>query len=205
MPNLGCASCRRAGEKLFLKGERCNTPKCAITRRSYAPGIHGQKGGRRSEYGIQLNEKQKVKRIYGLRERQFRNYYEKATKQEGVTGEKMLTGLERRLDNVIYRLQLAGSRSDARQLVSHKHVMVNGQSVNIPSYQVRIGDVITLSKKSMERESFKTRLKKVDAKHVPAWIEFDAKKPEAKVINLPQSGDVDHQPQMQLIVEFYSR
>ena len=202
----GCASCRRAGEKLFLKGERCFSPKCAITRRAYAPGQHGQKGGgRRSEYGIQLNEKQKVKGIYGVRERQFRKYYEKAIRKEGVTGDIMLTTLERRLDNVVYRLGLAGSRREARQLVSHKHFALNGTLTNIPSHEIRVGDVVTIKDTSLKSPSFQERLKKMDIKSLPKWVEFDAAKGEVTIIALPAVTDVDHQPQMQLIIEFYSR
>jgi small subunit ribosomal protein S4 len=203
---MGCAACRRAGEKLFLKGERCFSPKCALTRRGYAPGQHGAKGsGRRSEYGTQLAEKQKVKRIYGLRERQFRKYYEAATTKEGVTGNIVLTTLERRLDNVVYRLGLAGSRRDARQLVSHKHFQVNGRTVNIPSFQVKAGDVVSVKANSLATPSFQLRMKKLESHKAPAWLEFDLKNASARVMNVPEITDVDHQPQMQLIVEFYSR
>lgn len=202
---LGCMMCRRAGEKLFLKGERCFTAKCAITRRNYAPGMHGQKGSRRSEFGTQLNEKQKVKRIYGLRERQFRGYYEEAARREGVTGNLMLEALERRLDNVVYKMQLAGSRREARQLVSHKHFMVNGRPVNIPSMQIRAEDVVAVKPSSLALPSFKERLSKIDENKIVPWLQVDSKKGTAKIAALPTMEDIDHQSQMQLIVEFYSR
>lgn len=201
----GCASCRSVGEKLFLKGERCFSPKCAITRRNYAPGQHGAKGKRKSEYGVQLNEKQKVKDIYGVRERQFRNYFEKAIRKEGVTGDIMLATLERRIDNIVYRMGLGSSRREARQLVSHKHFAVNGTLVNIPSQELKAGDVITIKPSSFKSASFQERLKKIDQKALPKWLEFDAKKGEAKLIALPTAKEIDHQPQMQLIIEFYSR
>ncbi len=201
----GCASCRSAGEKLFLKGERCFSPKCAITRRNYGPGQHGAKGKRKSEYGVQLAEKQKVKDIYGLRERQFRKYFESAIRKEGVTGDVMLGTLERRLDNVVYRLGLGGSRREARQMVSHKHFAVNGTLVNIPSQELRVGDVVTVKPATLNTASFQERLKKLDNKALPKWVEFDAKKGEAKLIALPSAKEIDHQPQMQLIIEFYSR
>lgn len=201
----GCASCRAAGEKLFLKGERCFSPKCAITRRNYGPGQHGAKGKRKSEYGVQLSEKQKVKDIYGIRERQFRNYFERAIRKEGVTGDVMLATLERRIDNIVYRLGFGSSRREARQLVSHKHFAVNGTLVNIPSQELKVGDVLTVKPSTLKTQAFQDRMKKIDQKSLPKWVEFDAAKGEAKILALPEAKDIDHQPQMQLIIEFYSR
>lgn len=200
-----CRICRRENLKMFLKGDRCYSDKCAFERRSYRPGQHGQGRGKRSEYGIQLREKQKVKRIYGLRERQFRRYYEMCSKKEGVTGNLMLERLEKRIDNTIYRLQLASSRKDARQLVDHRHVKINGKYISSPSQEVNVGDEIALRERTWARPSMKNRLKKIDARALPKWIDFDMKKGVAKILALPTADQVDHQPNMQLIIEFYSR
>jgi small subunit ribosomal protein S4 len=174
-----CRLCRRESLKLYLKGDRCFTPKCAIERRAYPPGQHGQGRKKVSEYGLQLREKQKARRIYGILENQFRRYFEKAERQPGVTGENLLRLLERRLDNVIYRLGLGSSRSEARQLVRHGHFMVNGRKVNIPSYLIRVGDVITVREKSKESPRIKELLERAGDRTPPAWLELDAEQARA--------------------------
>jgi len=200
-----CKICRREGEKLHLKGERCNSPKCAMIKRAYPPGQHGEKGGRLTGYGRQLRAKQKVKRIYGIRERQFRRYYSEATRQEGVTGDILLSLLERRLDNVIYRLGMAPSRRSARLLVNHASFNVNGKKISIPSYSVKSGDTITV-RDSKQKNKYFTELKKVlTNKNLSDWLSLDPKKLEAKVVSLPTKSDVDLAADMQLIVELYSR
>src|SRR5690554_2205721 len=200
-----CRICRREGEKLYLKGERCYTDKCAIDRRPYPPGEHGQGRHKQSEYGLQLREKQKVRRIYGILEKQFRNYFEKAEKTPGITGENFLQILERRLDNVVYRLGFATSRNEARQFVLHGHILVNGRKVNIPSYQVDVDDLITIKEKS--RKS--TRLKEVFEFNaeitVPKWLSVNMEKGEGKILALPDREDIDYPVEEHLIVEFYSR
>ena len=203
--NSKCRLCRREGEKLLLKGERCNSPKCAMVKRSFPPGMHGEKGGRQTQYGRQLRAKQKVKRIYGLRERQFRVYYEDASKRTGVTGDLVLQTLERRLDNVIYRLGFAVSRSQARQLVNHAAISVNNQRVDIPSFQVKAGDVITVSKTKQNKKYFSNLAKKLSNKNLPEWLELDVKKMTGKILAQPTKSDVDLSADMQLIVELYSR
>jgi small subunit ribosomal protein S4 len=191
--------------KLFLKGERCLSDKCAFERRSYGPGVHGQRQRKQSEYGVRLREKQKVKRLYGLLEKQFRNYYHRAARQKGITGENLLRLLERRLDNVVYRLGLAHSRKQARQLVRHNHLLVNGRKVNIPSYIVNQGDKVAVKEKSRKLEAFLTALERVDARGVPAWLEIDREQARGVVLNLPAREDIDQDIQEQLIIELYSK
>ncbi len=200
-----CKLCRREGMKLFLKGERCLSDKCAFERRSYGPGVHGQRQRKQSEYGVRLREKQKVKRLYGLLEKQFRNYYHRAARQKGITGEYLLRVLERRLDNVVYRLGLAHSRKQARQLVRHNHLLVNGRKVNIPSYIVNQGDKVAVKEKSRKLEAFLTALERVDARGVPAWLEIDREQARGVVLNLPAREDIDQDIQEQLIIELYSK
>lgn len=200
-----CRLCRREGEKLFLKGERCATPKCAMVRRSYAPGVHGEKGGRLSEYGQQLRAKQKVKRIYGLMEKQFRRYYEMATRQKGVTGEMLLRLLECRLDNVIYRSGLAASRNLARQLVGHGAILVNKRKATRPNYLVKPGDEITVSEAKLKNKYFSALSKKITPKSLPAWLTLDTKNLKVKISQWPTQADVDLSVDTQLIVELYSR
>ncbi|NSW77030.1 MAG: 30S ribosomal protein S4 [Candidatus Atribacteria bacterium] len=200
-----CRLCRRQGVKLFLKGPRCYTDKCAFERRPFAPGIH--KGGRRklSGYGLQLREKQRVRFIYGITERQFENYFERATRMPGVTGENLLSLLERRLDNVIFRLGLSDSRIEARQIVSHGHVKVNGERVNIPSYLVEEGDVIELSDSGKENGKIKEILEEKESVPTPGWLEFDKNSLQGKILRNPRREDIDYPVQEQLIVEFYSK
>jgi small subunit ribosomal protein S4 len=201
-----CRLCRREGLKLFLKGERCYTEKCSFDRRAYAPGQHGQaRKGKVSEFGRQLREKQKVKRMYGLVEKQFRHYYDLASKKQGVTGENLLRYLDIRLDNVMFRMGFSVSRSEARQLVRHSHVLVNGRKVNIPSYLVRQGDVIELREKSREHARVIEALDGVDRRGVPAWLEVERKALKGKVITLPQRADITAPIEERLIVELYSK
>lgn len=199
-----CRRCRRAGEKLFLKGEKCYKEKCPVARRAYAPGQHGQQRSKLSEYALQLSEKQKTKRFYGILERQFRKYFEMAFKKQGVTGENLLKILERRLDNVVYRMGLADSRAQARQFVRHNHITVNGKKVNIPSYLVRVGDVIALKEKSRGISIIKEILES-NSIRAPKWIEVDVANFSCKIIALPEREDVDLQVLEHLIVELYSK
>jgi small subunit ribosomal protein S4 len=198
-----CKLCRREGTKLYLKGDRCYTDKCAIARRAYAPGQHGQSRKKIGNYGMQLREKQKAKRIYGLLEAQFRKTYDEADKLKGKTGENLLILLERRIDNVVYRLGFAGSRPEARQLVRHGHFTVNGVKVNIPSYVVNSGDVVTVKSKSTQSDKFKA-IAEV-ATNVPKWLTVDKDKMEGQVVALPQREDIDIPVNETLIVELYSR
>ncbi len=201
-----CDRCRRLGEKLFLKGDRCFTPKCAFTRRSYAPGQHGQGSfNRLSEFGQQLREKQKARNSYDVLERQFREYFETASKQKGVTGDNLLGLLERRLDNVVYRMQLAKSRRTARQLIRHGHIVVNDNPNNLPSYQVKVGDVVTVAEKSLKMPYFEIQEKGMQTKMVPGWLDLDTKNLSAEVTGIPGSADVEQEINVQQIVEFYSR
>ena len=203
-----CRICRREGCKLFLKGERCTSGKCPFDKKNAAtiPGQHGANQKRRprlSGYGLQLREKQKVKKAYGLLEKQFKKYYIEAERQKGVTGETMLSLIERRLDNVVYRMGIGVSRAESRQIVNHGHILVNGKNVNIPSYSVKKGDVIAIKENSKELEMFK-QLK--GAKIVtPKWVEFDTESLTGKVIDLPQRDDIDMAIQEHLIIELYSR
>lgn len=200
-----CRLCRREGEKLFLKGERCYSDKCSIDRRAYAPGQHGQGRKKNSEYGLQLRAKQKARRYYGVNEVQFRHYFEVAERKAGVTGENMLRILESRLDNVVYRIGLASSRAEARQLVGHGHFEVNGHRVDIASYLVKAGDVITVCEKSRGNEKVKAVAEANSSRPVPTWIDANRETMEAKIINLPERDMIDAPIEEQLIVEFYSR
>ena len=202
-----CRQCRREGTKLFLKGEKCYSDKCPVTRRTYAPGQHGAGAGRKrvKEYGLQLREKQKAKRYYGILEKQFKNYFVIADKKEGQTGENLLTIIERRLDNVIYRMGLAESRKEARQFVLHGHFRLNGANVNIPSLIVNQGDVISLKDKSRKSEKFKVLIEDIAGKSLPKWLELDKEAISVKVIALPQRDDVDFPFEEHLIVEHYSK
>ena len=198
-----CKLCRREGCKLFLKGERCLTKKCAMERRPVAPGVHGQSRKKQTEYCLQLREKQKVKRAYGLLEKQFRMYYETANNMKGIVGENMLSLLERRLDNVVYRMGIGASRAQARQIVNHGHITVNGKRVNIPSYQVSVNDVIAIKENKEGLAMFK-ELKDVKVV-MPKWLEFDANKLSGKINALPQRDDIDLSIKEHLIVELYSK
>ena len=201
-----CKLCRREGQKLFLKGERCYTGKCALDRRSYAPGQHGQARMKKSsEYGKQLRTKQVAKRYYSVLEGQFRHYFELAEKMPGAAGENLLTLLESRLDNVIYRMGLASSRAEARQLVGHKHFSVNGRTVNIPSFLVKPGMVIAVREKSRSLDKIKAIVEANSARPVPAWLDMDKSKLEAKVVALAKREDIDLAIEETLIVELYSK
>lgn len=201
-----CRQCRREGMKLFLKGDRCYSAKCAVTKRHTPPGQHGQARAKKmSEYGIQLREKQKCRRTYGVLESQFRKYYTMATNMRGVTGENMLGLLERRLDNVIYRLNLADSRPQARQLVNHGHFRVDGKKVDIPSYLVKPGQVITVRERSRDLDHLKELREQGAAKPIPKWLDLDAANLTGKVVALPQRDDIDLTIEEHLIIEFYSR
>ena len=199
-----CRMCRREGQKLFLKGDRCYT-KCALENRSYPPGQHGQGRSKSSEYGQQLREKQKAKRYYGVLESQFRSYYEMAERRQGKTGENLLSILECRLDNVVYRLGFAMSRAEARQMVSHGHFTVNGRKVNIPSYQVKPGMVITLKESSRGLEKIKANIEANSSSPAPKWLEYDANNQIAKVVGVPARDDIDLPIEEHLIVELYSK
>ena len=200
-----CKLCRREGMKLYLKGDRCYTDKCAVGRRAYAPGQHGQSRKKPSEYGLQLREKQKVKRVYGILEKQFRLLFAEADRQKGVTGENMLRLLELRLDNVVYRMGFGDSRKEARQLVRHGHFTVNGKKVDIPSYQVKLNDLITVKPASKASDKFKALTEGAMAKTAPQWLSVNAEMMEARVIILPAREDIDIPIQEHLIVELYSR
>ena len=204
--NAVCRLCRRQGEKLFLKGTKCFTEKCPITKRAYAPGQHGQ--GRKqklSNYGVQLKEKQKVKRMYGVLERQFRRYFHMASKTKGVTGKVLLQLLERRLDNVVFRMGLGLSRSQARQIVRHNQIAVNGQRVNIPSYLVDKDDLVQVKTKEKALKKIKETLEVSKDRTVPGWLEFNRPDLSAKVVRLPEKEDIPQTIQEQLIVELYSK
>ena len=200
-----CKLCRREGEKLFLKGERCYTDKCAFDRRPYPSGQHGQRCTKVTEYGIRLREKQKVRRIYGVLERQFRRYFAEADRVKGVTGENLLALLERRLDSVCYRIGFAATRSDGRQLVRHGHVKVNGKVVSIPSYLVKPNDTITVHDRSKELSRLTQSLEAVERRGVPEWLELDKGTQTAKVRSNPVREAITLPIREQLIVEFYSR
>jgi small subunit ribosomal protein S4 len=201
-----CRLCRREGQKLFLKGDRCYTDKCSLERRGYAPGMHGNARNKKlSEYGMQMREKQKAKRYYGVLESQFRDYFEKANKMSGMTGENLLAILETRMDNVAYRLGFAMSRAEARQLVRHGHFNVNGRKVDIPSFLVKPGDVIELKEGSRSLNKFKGTLEANASRVIPKWIEFDRDKNTAKVVAVPTREDIDLPIEEHLIVELYSK
>lgn len=201
-----CKQCRRAGEKLFLKGEKCEGAKCTLVKRNFAPGVHGNKGFKRlTNYGKQLAEKQKAKRMYGLREKQFRNYFEKSFKKVGKTGELLFGMLENRLDNTVYRLGFAKSRSNARQVVGHGHIEVNGSKVDIPSYQVKVGDIITIKEKAMKSAFFESLKPEIEKKEVVPWLSLDKKEFKGKITGTPNLSDVALNIDWQSIVEFYSK
>ena len=200
-----CKECRREGCKLYLKGDRCLSDKCAFNRRSTVPGQHGAARKKVSEYGMQMREKQKTRRYYGVLEKQFRLYYKMAEKKEGMTGENLLILLERRLDNVVYRMGMAGSRKEARQLVLHGHFTVNGHKANIPSILVKAGDVVAVKESRRDSEKIKGLAENMDSKHHPKWIETDASNMSAKIVALPQRDDIDFDFNEQLIVELYSK
>lgn len=200
-----CKKCRREGEKLFLKGDKCLSSACPMVKRNYPPGVHGPKGKPRlTEYGQQLREKQKAKRIYNLLEQQFLNYYKKALQTKGKSTDNLFQLLELRLDNVVYRLNFAKSRSSARQLISHKHFKVNGKSINIPSYQLKVGDEISIKEKSLKSNQF-IELQKIIKKETPEWLSLDPKDLKGKVIGLPDLDKEKVGIDFRLIIEFYSR
>ncbi|MDK2921232.1 MAG: small subunit ribosomal protein [Desulfonauticus sp.] len=200
-----CRLCRREGTKLFLKGDRCFTDKCAFERRPFAPGMHGRMRKKLTDYALQLREKQKVKRLYGVLEKQFKNYFKEAARQKGATGANLLILLERRLDNVVYRLGMAESRIQARQLVRHGHFLVNGRKVNIPSFLVKENDVIEVKAKSKEKLIFKNALETLARKGIPAWLEVDEGNLKGVVKAMPTREDVTFPINEQLIVELYSK
>ncbi len=200
-----CKLCRREGKKLFLKGARCYSGKCALERRSYAPGQHGQSRKKTSEYGLQLRAKQTAKRYYGVQESQFHKYFLMAERKQGVTGENLLRICESRLDNVVYLLGWANSRAEARQLVTHGHFTVNGKKVAIPSYLLKAGDALGIKASSMDSEKFKAVLEANDARPVPQWLDLDKENVTAKVIALPERDQIEAPVEEHLIVEFYSK
>lgn len=200
-----CRRCRREGEKLFLKGDRCYTDKCGLERRRYAPGLHRQDSGKLSDYSLQLREKQKVKQIYGIMERQFKRYFYIAQRMKGVTGSNLLQLLERRLDNVVYRSGFASDRRQARQLVTHGHFRVNGRKVNIPSYLVRPGDIIEPKESSKNLTVVQESISKAEHRGFPPWVEMDVKNLRGKLLYLPSREEIALPVQEQLVVELYSR
>jgi len=200
-----CRLCRRENTKLYLKGDRCYSDKCSYERRSYAPGQHGQARTKYSDYGIQLREKQKVKRMYGLLERQFKNYFKRAERQKGITGTNLLILLERRLDVVVFRLGFANSLAQARQLVRHNHFLVNGKKVNIPSYLVKVGDVIEVKEKSRQVPPIVEALEALPRRGVPGWLELDKENFRGTVKTYPTREDITMPIKEQLIVELYSK
>ena len=200
-----CKLCRREGTKLFLKGERCTSGKCALDRRSTAPGQHGAANKKQREYGMHLREKQKTKRYYGVLEKQFKNYFVEADRKEGMTGENLICLLERRFDNVVYRMGFASSHKEARQLVIHGHFTINGKKVNIPSLIVKAGDVIAVKESSRSSSKFKALAEAAASANAPKWLEVKADEMRATVLNLPAREDVDFDFNEQLIVEFYSK
>ena len=201
-----CRLCRREGMKLFLKGERCYTEKCAIEKRNFAPGQHGKtRKAKLAGYGLQLREKQKVKRIYGVLEDQFRGYFEEADRSKGITGVTLLQLLERRLDNVIYRLGLSTSRSQARQLVRHGHFLINGKKVDIPSYSLKQGDVVTILGRSQKNPTIEHAMSEVKGRGIPEWLSYDAASLSGRVVSVPTREQINLPVQEQLIVELYSK
>lgn len=201
-----CRLCRREGQKLFLKGDRCYTDKCSLERRAYAPGMHGNGRNKKlSEYGLQLREKQKAKFIYGVLEKQFRGYFKRAKSMEGQTGENLMTILETRLDNVVFRLGFARTRKEARQMVTHGHICVNGRRVDIPSFRVRPGELVSVAPKAKELLVVKSALVSNERVQVPAWLEIDIEKLQGSVLSLPTRDQIDLDINEQLIVELYSK
>ncbi|MGI6248111.1 MAG: 30S ribosomal protein S4 [Acutalibacteraceae bacterium] len=200
-----CKLCRREGKKLFLKGERCYTGKCSLERRAYAPGQHGQGRKKASEYGLQLRAKQQARRYYGIQEGQFHRYFIMAERKEGMTGENLLRFCETRMDNVVFLLGWANSRAEARQLVTHGHFRVNGKKVDIPSFLVKVGDLISIKAKSKDSEKFKTILENGGSRPVPEWLELNKETQEAKVLAMPEREQMSVPVEEHLIVEFYSK
>ena len=200
-----CKLCRREGTKLFLKGDRCTSGKCALDRRSSAPGQHGAANKKQREYGMHLREKQKTRRYYGVLEKQFKNYFAEADRKEGMTGENLLKLIERRLDNVVYRMGMAESRKEARQLVLHEHFELNGKKVNIPSIIVRAGDVVTVRENFRSSAKCKSLVEGLQTKTAPKWLDVDKTALSAKVVALPAREDIDFEINEQMIVEFYSK
>lgn len=200
-----CRLCRRESEKLFLKGDRCLTDKCAVERRKYAPGQHGQRRRKFSDYSLQLREKQKAKETYGILEKQFRLYYFKAEKMSGVTGTNLLQLLERRLDNIVFRMGFAANRRQARQLVLHGHFTVNGGRVNIPSFLIRTGDIVVPRDKSKKLAAIEENIAKIEHRGLPGWIEMDVNKLTGKVLNYPSRDEIEIPVKEQLIIELYSK
>ncbi len=200
-----CRQCRREGTKLFLKGDRCYSEKCSLTLRHTPPGMHGQGRRKQSNYGVQLREKQKVRRAYGIMEKQFAQYYEKASNMRGITGDNMLSLIERRLDNAAYRLNFGESRPMARQMVTHGHILVNGKKVDIASYEIKLGDVISVRDASKDVPFFKTLREQGAKRSIPQWLELDAENLSGKVVALPKREDIDLTIEEHLIVEYYSR
>lgn len=200
-----CRLCRREKMCLFLKGDRCYTDKCGFQRRTYPPGQHGQSRGKISDYGLQLREKQKVKRMYGLLEAQFRGYFERAERQQGVTGTNLLILLERRLDNVVYRLGFANSRNQARQLVRHNHILINGQKVTLPSYLLKVGDTVQVAEKSRQKPAVRDALEAAARRGLPSWLELRKEEARGRLVMLPTREDITMPIQEHLIVELYSK
>lgn len=201
-----CKLCRREEQKLFLKGSKCTTPKCPVEKRTYPPGQHGtRRRFKQSEYGVQLREKQKVRRMYGLLERQFRNYFEKAERAKGITSEALLQLLERRLDNIVYRLGFAPSRNSARQLVLHRHFLVNNRPVNVPSFIVKPGDVVQVKEKSKKMEMIHNSMKKIREGRLVPWLELDKANMKGTLLNNPSRADIPVEANESLIVELYSK
>ncbi len=200
-----CRLCRRENMKLYLKGDRCYSDKCAFDRRSFAPGQHGQRRGKYSDYGIQLREKQKVKRMYGLSEKQFRIVFSKADRQKGITGTNLLVLLERRLDNVVYKLGFVNSRTQGRHFVRHNHFLINGKKVNIPSYSVKVGDTVEIREKSKNMQTLEDSLEAVVRRGIPQWLEMEKDNKKGMVKTIPVREDITIPVQEQLIVELYSK
>lgn len=200
-----CRLCRRENMKLYLKGDRCYSDKCAFDRRGYAPGEHGQKRGKFSDYGVQLREKQKVKRMYGLSEKQFQLFFVRADRQKGITGTNLLSLLERRLDNVVYRMGFVNSRTQGRHFVKHNHFLINGKKVNIPSYLINIGDVIEIREKSRNIKSMEDSVSAVVRRGIPQWLDLDKENKKGTIKGLPVREDISMPIQEQLIVELYSK
>ncbi len=200
-----CRICRRAGEKLFFKGDRCYTEKCGVERRKYPPGQHGQSRGKLSDYGIQLMEKQKVRKPYGLVEAQFRKYFHEAERGKGITGETLLQLLERRLDNVVYRMGFSPNRRQARQMITHGHFTVNGKAVNIPSYIMKTGDVVEVKESSRNIQFIQDNLARAEHRGLPPWVETDAANFRGKILHIPSREEIQLPVQEQLIVELYSK
>ena len=200
-----CKQCRREGIKLYLKGSKCESPKCPVEKRPFPPGQHGRGRKRDSEYLLRLREKQKARRIYGVLEKQFRNYYQSAARQKGATGENLLRLLERRLDSAVFRAGFAQSRDDARQLVLHRHVLVNGKTTKTPSFQIRVGDTIAVKEKSKGAVRVLEARERAQSRTMPSWLVTDLEKLEAKVVNFPERHEIDAPVKESFIVEFYSR